>query len=386
MTPLSGVSTGAQSRRFQEPCSLTLAQIGESFMLKILLTIPIFGLWFVFPSNSWAGPPDLASADWSVKAPESLAAKPPSDEAIVTFLAKLEGIDPDFSICSSQFADLRRSDNLSLVVSTTDGLLCSSSIFDKVGSGFAWYTFDGDSGAPEIKDLAGDGKLVLVVPTDLTANLGGSHCQAEWPVIYAWTGSNYSDVSSQYKSYYEQQLASLQKEIEVAEEQKERAEQASVAQGAEPSAPAASPIVPKHVLESTVELGPDGMHQSSRLVTLPPLPQPPEAPPPDSSGLDCTKAEAAKIERFLGISRDAGMSDAIKWKNSDDPHDRAFAAWVLADIATPEAISDPQTLRHDPDSEVANAGKYGLEQAMKSPEVHTVDQEPISEASSKPSQ
>jgi hypothetical protein len=36
--------------------------------------------------------------------------------------------------------------------------------------------------------------------------------------------------------------------------------------------------------------------------------------------------------RFLGISRDAGMSDAIKWAESDDPHDREFAIGVLVDM------------------------------------------------------
>jgi hypothetical protein len=44
-----------------------------------------------------------------------------------------------------------------------------------------------------------------------------------------------------------------------------------------------------------------------------------------------------KIQRFLG-TRDAGMSDAIKWANSGDPHDRIFATYILGDIGTPGAI------------------------------------------------
>lgn len=318
-----------------------------------------------------------------MKAPESLVVKPPSDEAIVTFVAKLEGIDPDFSICSSQFANLRRSGDLSLVVFTTDGRFCTPNIFDKGDSGFERYTFNEDSDTPKIKDLTGDGKLELVVPTALTAYLGGGHCRAWWPVIYAWTGSNYTDVSSKYKSYYGRQLASLQKQIEVAEEQKERAEQASASQGAEP---AASPKILMQAVPSEEEKASEpvqGGYQSWLPVGSSTL-QPPALPPPDSSGLDCTKAEAAKIERFLG-SRDAGIADAIKWKNSNNPYDREFAAWVLADIATPEAISDLQTLSHDPDSQVVIGGKYGLKQAMEGPEVYTVDGESIPEASSKPS-
>lgn len=114
-------------------------------------------------------------------------------------------------------------------------------------------------------------------------------------------------------------------------------------------------------------------------------PQLPASPPPDRDGLDCTKAEAAKIERFLDVPRDAGMSDAIKWANSGDPYDRAFAADVFGDIATPEAISYLRTLSHDPDSDVAISGKYSLEQANQGPVAHTVDQESIAAPAVAPS-
>jgi HEAT repeat protein len=52
----------------------------------------------------------------------------------------------------------------------------------------------------------------------------------------------------------------------------------------------------------------------------------------------CTKAEAAKIERFLGIDKDAGMEDAVKWAGSSDPDQRIFAIAVLKDIGTPSAV------------------------------------------------
>jgi hypothetical protein len=30
----------------------------------------------------------------------------------------------------------------------------------------------------------------------------GLGCEAEWPLIFAWTGNTYSEVSNQYKDYY----------------------------------------------------------------------------------------------------------------------------------------------------------------------------------------
>ncbi len=56
--------------------------------------------------------------------------------------------------------------------------------------------------------------------------------------------------------------------------------------------------------------------------------------------------------RFLGISRDAGMSDAIKWAESDDPHDREFAIGVLVDMGI--------SVQSDADQNVFIRGKSGL--------------------------
>jgi hypothetical protein len=82
--------------------------------------------------------------------------------------------------------------------------------------------------------------------------------------------------------------------------------------------------------------------------------------PIEASEIMCLKAEAYKIERFLGKPRDAGMSDAIEWAKSDDPVDREFAADALAGIGTAEAIEDLQTLSRDPDRNVAMSAQVGL--------------------------
>jgi hypothetical protein len=214
-------------------------------MRKRVLAILFFALSFLFASSALAAEPDLASMDWSIKAIHNLAANPPADDVIKAFMGKLDGAggDPQ-GICFAHFADLHHSGTLSLVVSEGDGRACYLSVVDKTAGGFRRYSFDfsrlGDR--PEIKDLDENGKLELIVPTDLTGYLGGLYCGARWPVvIYAWTGNGYSDVSSHYKDYYEKRRASLKKEIAAAEAQKE---QAVEAQGDRPAASAgtAAPI------------------------------------------------------------------------------------------------------------------------------------------------
>jgi hypothetical protein len=68
----------------------------------------------------------------------------------------------------------------------------------------------------------GDGNLELIGYRDFTQNESGSHCVAGFPVVYAWDHGKYADVSSRYKPYYVQELASLQQQIAKAETAKER--------------------------------------------------------------------------------------------------------------------------------------------------------------------
>lgn len=352
-------------------------------MRKIILPIPFLASLLLCASGSFAGPPDLASADWSVTAAHNLASNPPSDDAIMAFMSKLHDL-PGYParICFARFANLRRSTTLSLVVSENDGRFCHLFVVDKRIGGFDMYSFDlaHEADGPQIEDLAKDGNTELIVPTDVTAYEGSQYCIEQWPVIYAWTGSNYADVSSNYKGFYEQRLASLEKEITATEAENGRIENGSAGNsGQTVNTPSEATPPPMSIPEVDVSKG-QALAQAVAVgpsVVEPVQPPPPEIPEPGSQGLNCIKAEAAKTERFLGLSSDAGMADAIKWKNSNDPHDREFATWVLADIGTPEAVDDLKTLSHDSNRDVATSAKLNLEQLSRGPERHVVEQESV---------
>ncbi|HKM48182.1 MAG TPA: hypothetical protein VJX69_11360 [Terriglobales bacterium] len=68
-------------------------------MCKFLFVLICFGVECVFPLPLCAAQPDLASADWSVNSPRSLASNPPSDEAVEALLDRLEGSISKEAIC-----------------------------------------------------------------------------------------------------------------------------------------------------------------------------------------------------------------------------------------------------------------------------------------------
>jgi hypothetical protein len=286
-----------------------MKKIAIDLLLASLLLLPASS-----PAHAAPAEPSLASANWSTNSSSSLATNPPSDRTVLEFVYRLER-ESWSGLCFSRFVDLRHSGNLSFVLSVSDGRFCyGTTVIDKTASGFEVYNFEGAhfSNGPEIKDLLANGNLELIVDTEFTPYRGTNTrpCLATWPVIYAWTGTTYADVSSQFKEYYEKKLVSLKARI-----------------------------------------------AANSAVTEP----------------DCTEAEAAKIERFLGISKDAGTADVIKWADSNDPNERVFAAAVLKDIATPDAIEYLRTLSHDLNGLVAEHAQIDLQEVGRGPVLHTVE-------------
>jgi HEAT repeat protein len=71
------------------------------------------------------------------------------------------------------------------------------------------------------------------------------------------------------------------------------------------------------------------------------------------------------------------MSDAIKWADGEDPNRRVFAADVLQDIGTPDAIEYLRTLSNDTDRTVAAIAKIDLGDVGRGSILNTVDQEKV---------
>jgi hypothetical protein len=326
---------------------------------------------------------DLKRADWSVNAPHDLAHNPPAKEAIWSFIGHLPGRMPDMGkLCDFHFVDLRGRGTLSLVVSDDAGgtVDCNNvEIFDKTSGGIEQYLQPGYLGTPGVEDINGNGRFEVVVYDTGATEYGGfsegsvMHCDAcrtceeNWPIVYAWTGSRYSEVSPQYPKYYERELASVKKQIAAINEAEAAAHRpAHVVQPA-----VQVPMAVGEFNHGGVGFGGGfgasgekqiGARQQQQTLASPPAASsiPDEAESPDENELDCLQAEAAKIERLLGRSRDAGMKDAIRWANSNNAGEREFAASVLPEIGTAEALRYEQTLSRDSQPDVAESAKEEL--------------------------
>jgi len=183
-------------------------------------------------------------------------------------------------------------------------------IVDKTASGFEIYSSGGkvDAGADvsaSIKDLRHDGNLEFLLDSGLGSIT--NRCSANWTAIFAWTGSGYTNVSDRYKDFYRQKLDSLNK------------------------------VISGHGSSD---------HQRNK---------------------ECLQAEAAKVQRFLGISSGAGIDQAIRLANSKDHSEREFAAEILGEIGTPKARKYLETLAKDSDGGVATTAKYGLSVLSRGP-------------------
>jgi len=324
---------------------------------------------------------DLTKADWSVNALHDLAHNPPSEEAVRSFLRNVPNSVGGITnqVCDIQFADLKHNGTLSLVLGDDGGGTADcnySEIFDKSGGRIEEYFQDAYIGNPSVEDINGDGHFEVIVDDTAAREFVGHYdasakhpyieiccsCEEIWPRVYAWTGSGYTEVSSQYPKYYERELESVKKQIAAIDEFEASPKvSASGARAPAQSAPGFS--MEAHWSSGTVDGSRTGQEQNQQILREPSagaLPAPEAAAPPNENALDCLKAEAAKIERFVGGPRDAGMNDAIRWANSNDPEERKFASDVLPEIGTTEAQRYERTLARDSNPNVAGSATEEL--------------------------
>lgn len=108
-----------------------------------------------------------------------------------------------------------RNGTLSLIVGlgVKDRPSCNTiTIVDKVGSKFESYSILAAYGAAEevnscVRDVKNNGNLDLVLNMDVGDFIG--RCDATWPVIYGWTGDNYTNISGSFPEFYSNRLAEI---------------------------------------------------------------------------------------------------------------------------------------------------------------------------------
>ncbi len=179
---------------------------------------------------------DLAKRDWSVKAADSLVSHLPSKESVAALLGELIASDPSSFISdeidSFRFVDLHRSGTLSLVVEQ-GASRCGGAeidIIDKTPSGLQIYRTE--EGRPQtdelIEDINKDGNFELVVDVTYVFHDCASY-DAVFPVIYAWTGAGYGNVSNRFGEFYQRRLETLRSKLATIHAKK----QATAARGLE---------------------------------------------------------------------------------------------------------------------------------------------------------
>jgi hypothetical protein len=333
-------------------------------MKTLAVKIVVFGLACLFTQSVRAQTvttrPALASYDWSVNSTHSLASNPPPADVVQAFVNSAFGTD--FSrVCEFRFADLRHSGNLSLVTVIDAGGTSGCNgveIFDNTASSFESYsinastrgagetaaTFGSGNLADSIQDINNNGNLALV----LYGGLAQSEFGCAWPMIFAWRGSGYKEISRDYKGYYQQHLKSLEQAL--------AAEQAQApASDRTPASQTTTAELPLAVYQMGSLPTSAGGHAGGGFVPVPAAsPTAVLAPEPD---YDCDRIEAAKTEAFLGIHSDATMSYAIKASESSNPGQRLVAAVLFSFIGTPEAMADLKELAADSNPDVAKLAK-----------------------------
>jgi hypothetical protein len=248
-----------------------------------------------------AFPQTPADYSWSATAPNVASASwLPAQIAI--FIDTITDAEISSSVRDFHFQDINLDGQLELIAVidlTGRDYANSLVVVRRSGSSFAVQRVRAATMPPVtdmLRDLDGDGRPEIVVPTPFTPYLGARAPEAIYPAIYGWSGIVLSDHSTAFANYY------------------------------------STAIVP--VLRA-------------RLDEL-------QLTDPDSIQTDVAAAAYDKALRLSGLDASAGLIQALAWVTHVDPVHRMIAAAILADIATADALTALKTLQTDADLQVVS--------------------------------
>jgi len=272
-----------------------------------------------------------AGREWDSMISALHSANPPSKVQISSFIHAVYEREPDVvkafvegrNVCSSGFFHLAGSDGYSLVSSLdvngrhfcNDVEVIRQSVKGITIQGFnAWAVNDVHDIVQDVND---DGKNELVVRVKDSDAISGDSCVAFWTRVYGLQSGAIVDQSAEFMDLYRERLDTLNVEIPRAEE------------------------------DDRVNGGDSAM---------------------------CLQMEAHKIERFLGISPDAGEDQALDWIKSNNPELRLKGADVLADIGDKRSLAALQLLTADETPAVAVKAKLAVKALQTGTKMTSVKQ------------
>jgi hypothetical protein len=165
--------------------------------------------------------------------------------------------------------------------------------------------------AKVIKDIEGDGKEELIVPSPLPSDTyRGTKGMAIWPAVYQRKGDQYVEASSHFPAFYESQVL---------------------------------PALDKKVTEARDKVG-------KGLAT--------------EHDLAIAVIARDKVLRVTGQSATAGLSDALEWMRSNHPELRRDAAAVLGDIGDHD--QQLRALSADANPDVSRSARFAMRHGASS--------------------
>jgi hypothetical protein len=253
---------------------------------------------------SWsATPPNVTSVSWT-------------NQQIAGFLSQVTSPLVEITVADFKFFDLDADGQLELLAAVDfsgRSQFNSLVVVRRTGdTNFAVQQIDTlgvESVSGIFSDINNDGKQELLVPTAATPYLGALNPQAEWTAIYGWSGPLLIDISSHLPTYYQ------------------------------------STILP--ILKQNL----DNLNASV----------------PGTIDVDIAQIEYDKALRISGVDSNAGFAQGKLWSSSADSLHRIFAAAVLADIGTSNALNVLKMLTTDADFEVSI---YATAESLSIPDLH----------------